>query len=822
MPHLLSSLHTPLRRLLRTPAFAALTVLTLAIGLAANTAIFSVVWAVLLRPLPFDDPDRLVVILNHAPALDVGESVPQSPEGYVLIRDRTRTLEAVGLLDDIGVSLTGREEPRRARASRATSSVFDLLGTGALIGRAFGPDDDAPGGPALVLLSHELWSGELGRDPDVIGRSLEIDGTPHEIVGVMPAGFRDLYEDTELWLPFRIDESELPQISFSHQMIGRLAPEVGIAEASREVEGLMLQLPEVFPGGLTEQMMRDARWSASARALHDEIVGDLARTLWVLLGAVAFVLLVACANVANLFVVRGEGRQREVALRVALGAGRGDLARHFLSESVAVGLLSGVVALGLAWLGVEALLALAPVELPRVAAVGLSAPVVGFTLLLAVGSGLAFGLFPLVRAIRAELTSSLKEGGRGGSASRSGIRTRNLLVICQVALAAVLLVGSGLLLRSFHELRTVDPGFEARGVLTFELALPEATYPDDEARLRFWTTLSDRLAAIPGAEAVGTVQHLPLSGRENNTPLMVEGQLPEPGGLPDVVRTVGAGPGFFASMGIEVVAGRPIREDDLRDGGRVAVVSRSLAEKLWPDGTAVGRRVSQEFTPDGTVESWMTVVGVVEDVRDGGLDSAPSPTIYPTHSYATPEGEVESRSTMVAVVRTSRPTGPLGATVRRAVWDLDPKLPVIEMRSTAEIVRSAMASTTFAMLLVGIAAVVALVLGMVGLYAVVSYVVGQRTREIGVRMALGAAGGEVRRMIVAEGVGVALVGVVLGVGGALALGGAVESLLFGVSVTDPVAFAAASLLLLSVAAFAAYLPARRASRIDPKEALRQE
>ena len=813
-----------LRRLTRTPGFTTLALVTLAVGIGANAAIFSVVWGVLLRPLPFPEPDRLVGLWNEAPGVNAAVGrIPHAPESYVLLRDRARSFESVGLLAEEQVTLLEEGPPRTVPAARLTASTFQVLRARPLLGRLFDEEDDAPGGPPIVILSHDLWVRDFGADRRVVGRTVELSGESHEIVGVMPEDFRGVVRSAQLWRPYRIDESLLPRTSFSFPMIARLVPEATVESANREVDALMESLPEAFPGGLTARMMEEARWSSFAIPLHQQIVGDLARTLWVLLGAVGFVLLIACANVANLFVVRAEGRQREVALRTALGAGRWELVRHYLTESVTLALLGGAVGLGLAWLGVEGLLTLSPTELPRADGVGLTGPVVAFTGAVSVVAGLLFGGLPLLQARGRDLTVALKEGGRGGSAGRETHRLRSALVAGQVALAVVLLVGGGLLVRSFQELRDVDPGFTTEGVLAFDVALPSAGY-DDASAERFWQRLDETLATLPGVRSVGSADYIPLSPEQSENVTVAEDFQPEPGALPEVVRTSLVGPGYFETMGIDLVRGRAIVAEDLRSGEPLAVISRSLAERIWSGRDPIGRRISQDYSPEGMGDdaNWVRIVGVVEDVRDTGLAAAPDEMVYLLRSSVAADGTRSTDFGMTWVVATEGDPASYGSAVREAVSSLDPGLPVMSVRTTADVVRSAMARTTFTMVLVGIAAAVALLLGVVGLYGVISYVVSQRIREIGVRMALGAEASRVRRMVVGQGLGVATAGIAAGLAAAALLTGLMESLLFGVSPADPLAFAVAPLVLLLVAAGASWVPAWRASRVDPSEALRSE
>ena len=815
-----AELRRKVRSLRHAPGFTAVTIFTLAVGIGANAAIFSVVNGVLLRPLPYPNEARVVGVWHRAPGLDIPR-LQQAEETYVLYRERARSFQEIGLGDDFEGNLTGVGEPERVPAARVTSSMFTVLAVPPALGRTFSAEDDEPGGPDLAILSHGLWARRFGSDPNVLGKTIELNGVAREIIGVMPADFRDLYGDTRLWIPYRIDREALPTVSFSMEAVGRLAPGVTAEEAEAELSRILPELPRAFPGGITSKMLEDTRMSALVHPLREDVAGDMARVLWILLAVAGCVLLIACANVANLFMVRAEGRARDIAVRTALGADRGDIIRHFLGDSVLLGFLGGAGGLVLAYVAVRALVAFGPAELPRLEAIRVDGGVIIFTAAISLLAGLLFGAVPLAKYGRPDLLASLKEGGRGGSAGRETHRLRNVLVAGQVALALLLLIGSGLMARSFWKLREVEPGFAGEGVLTFRLSLPSASHPEPGDVSRFYEQLRDRLGGMPGVEAVGASSAVPLAEGESNDALLLEDYPLEPGALPEVVRTVYADPGYFRTLGIPLLGGRAFEPDDYRTPRRVAVVSASMARHYWPEGGAIGHRIAPGLGEDQRSD-WYTVVGVVGDVHDTALDEPADEIVYyPTTSIDAARDTFAIRTRTLAVRSAGAPLT-LAPAVREAVWSLDANLPVVNLRTTGMIVSRSMSRMTFTMVLLGIAALVALLLGTVGLYGVVSYVVSQRTREIGVRMAIGARPDDVRRMVVRQGLVVSGLGAAVGLGAAFALTRVMSALLFGVSATDPVIFAAVPIVLIATAAGAAYVPARRASRVDPMEALRHE
>jgi len=810
-----------LRSMRRDVRFTLLSVVTLAVGIGANVAIFSVVDAVLLRALPFPEPERLVGVWHTAPGLDL-DKFGHSDASYLLYRKYSRTLSGLGLFVQASASLTGSGEPERVPAARATGSLFEVLRVPPALGRTLAEGDGRPGAEPVVVLSHGLFRRRFGGDPRVVGSTIPVDGRAHRVVGVMPERFRFPSPETELWLPITIDPAKLNAGAFSMSGVGRLRPGASPEAAARELSALVWRMPEEFgERGLRRAMIESARLAVLVHPQREDVVGEIAEVLWILLGSVGFILLIACANVANLFLVRAEGRTREVAVRAALGASRWDVARAFLGESVGLALVAGAAGLALAWAGTRALVALRPEGIPRLEEIGVDARAAAVALALAIVSGLAFGAVAALRYGAHEVVPALKEGGRSASAGRASRRGRNLLVVAQTVLALVLLIGSGLMVKSFWKLRRVDPGIDPAGVLALHLSLPEATYPDGGALARFVVALRERVAAVPGVVAVATVSELPLSGQVSASGHSIE-DFPQPReALPPILPTRQVSPGYFEAMGIPLLEGRTLSPIDPSRPSDEAVVSSTLAERFWPGKSPLGKRLT--LRSDSEPVRWSTIVGVVGPVREERLEEAPGPTVYyPLRRVASGTDSETVPRNFTLVVRAATDPAALSGPVRDAIWAIDDDLPVAQVRTMEEVVARSMARTSFAMLLLVIASAVALLLGSVGIYGVISYAVSRRTREIGVRMALGARRGDIARMVLGEGAVLALAGVALGLGSAFALTRLMSALLFEVSPTDPPTFAAVPVLLTAVALFASYLPAQRAAAVEPLEAIRTE
>jgi len=819
MISILSTFRSLLRELQRSPGFLLIAVITLGVGIGANAAIFSVVDAVVIRPLPFPESDRLVGVWNDAPGIKLNH-FEQSDGTYVLYRRENRVLEDLGIYSNGSATLTGGQTPERIEATTATGSLFTVLRIPAALGRTIQEADGKPGAEKVVVLSDALWRERFGRDPKVLGASLRIDGVTRKVVGVMPSSFRFPRPETRLWMPFPIDPAKLEPGDFSYPAIGRLRPGVTPERAARELSALVWRIPELYPStDIDRGMIQSAKLAVLVIPVRDDLVGDVERVLWILLGSVGCILLIACANVANLFLVRAEGRQREVAVRTALGATRGDVARLFLGESLILALLGGALGMALAWAGVRLLVSLRPEGIPRLEEVGVDGRVLLFTLLLSLFAGLLCGGLALLRYGAPPLAPALREGGRGGSAGRERLRARNVLVVAQVALALVLLVSSGLMVRSFWRLRGVDPGFNPDGVLTFQLDLPRSDYPDSAAVIRFVDRLRERVRGLSGVTGVDSVFPLPLGGSDTNSGYTFEDHPLAPGQVPPILANSFVTPSYFKTLGIPLIEGRSFERVDPTLKTREVVVSRSVAERFWPGRSPLGKRIANGLA-NGKAP-WYTVVGVVGDVHVRGLDQKPIETVYFAMGRSSETESFTPRGVSL-VVKTAGDPRSLGSPIRGIVRELDPNLPVSRIRPLKEVAASSMARVSFTMFLLALAAVVALLLGAVGIYGVISYVVSQRTREIGVRMALGAGRNDISRMVLREGLGITLLGIAIGLAAALAVTRLMLALLFGVSPTDPATLAAVPVLLAGVALLASWMPARRAASVEPLEAIRYE
>ncbi len=816
-------LRAVIRKLRRSPSFTLLSTLTLGIGIGANTAIFSVVNGVLLEPLPYPEPERLVGVWHTAPGIELPQ-FEQSDATYLLYRQHNRVFEDLALYDQGTLNFTGIERPEQLPAAAVTASLFPTLGVAPAMGRDFTEADEKPGAEPVVVISHEFHASRFGGEDTILGQTIEIDGVARTVVGVMPAGFRFPAVDTLLWEPMAIDPEATNVGNFSYVGIARLKPGKTPQDAAAELSTLVHRLPELFPSEeITAGMIEGVGLAALVHPLRDDVVGDVGRVLWVLLGSVGFILLIACANVANLFLVRAEKRQREVAIRSALGAQRSDIAGAFLVESALLGLAGGFIGLALAAAGVRVLTSLGPGTVPRLENIGIDGGVLAFTAAISLFAGLLFGAMPALRRAP-NLGTALKDGSLRTTAGRAQQRASNTLVAGQIALALILLTGSGLMVRSFLALRNVDPGFDPANVLTLRLSLPATQYPEAEERARFVHQAIERIQALPGVETAGAVTRLPMAAGGSNSGYAFEDFPLEPDEVPRIIATRRTAPGYFETLNIPLVAGRVFEPADHQEAKRVVLISQALATQLWGDTSPMGRRLANGLAEQ---EDWYTIVGVVGSIHDEGLAEDPTEAIYfPMVSPPSPTADADAGATaaqtMSFTVRTKVPPETLAGAVRSAIWQADPNLPVANVRTMDEIVADDSARAGFTMILLVIAAMVALLLGTIGLYSVISYVVNQRTQEIGVRMALGAGRGAVSRMVVRQGLGVAVAGIAVGFVGSLAATRLLEASLFGVGATDPLTFVTVSLLLFAVTLIASYLPARRAASVDPLVALRHE
>ena len=800
------------RSLSRRPGFTAVAALTLALGIGSTTAIYSIVDAVLIQPLPYDQSENIVVIRHHAPGIDLPD-LELSDGLHNFYTEFADPLASFASYDEERRNLTGGDQAAQIEVVQATPSLFDVLRVVPAMGRPFNAADAAEGAAPVVILTDDQWRARFGADPNVLGRRLEFDGVSTEVVGVMPAGFAFPDEDPAALLPLYVDPNgEFG--SFSQRGIARLADGVSLEQAQARLSDLQLRIPD-FEEGITPEFLEQTGWSVTVERLRDRIVADVEATLWIVLGTVGFVLLIACANVANLLLVRAESRQKEMAIRAAMGAGRGAVASSFLSESLVLGVIGGAAGVLFAWFGVEMLVAVGPETLPRLHEVGLDGSSIGFAAGVSILASLAFGLIPLTRYAGDRFAVVLRDGGRANTVGKERHRIRNALVASQLALALVLLVGSGLMLRSLAELRAIDPGFEPIGVMT--LTLSRGQSEDREGDARFYQMVADEVAALPGVEVVGIASRIPLAdGSSNGGSFRIESKPRGEEELPPVAMFRAIGTGYFESMGIEIIAGRDIRRADWEDRAAVMWVNETLANTQF-DGNALGERLAF----GGEVE-FVEIVGVVSNTKEIELTEEDRMDVYLPMLVADWEFPGLRTASLSIKVADGQDLGALVPATRDIIGRLDPNVPLTRSQSLEEVLAESMASTSFTMVLVGIATGVALFLGAIGLFGVISYVVDQRTREIGVRVALGARSDQVSGMVVRQGLVVTTVGVVLGLGGAFGLTRLMSVLLYEVSATDPVTFVLAPVLLVGISLLATWLPARRASRVNPVEALRSE
>jgi putative ABC transport system permease protein len=815
------------RRLMRSPLFSIIAVATLAIGIGANTAIFSLVNGILLKPLPFDEPDELVGVWHTAPGLGF-DDINQSPALHFTYLDEGRSFSELGIWDNGTASVTGLDEPEQVEIMEVTEGTFRALRLQPALGRNFSPEDDSPGTPLTVILSYDYWQTRFGGDRDVLGRTLNVESRPREIIGVMGADARFLHFDPAFYLPFRFDRSEIGVGNFSYQALARLAPGVSLAQANADVARMLPMAVDKFPGGITREIMEQAQFGPNLRPLKADVVGDVGEVLWVLLGTVGMILLIACANVANLFLVRAEGREKEMAVRTAMGADRARIAREFLTESLLLGGLGGLGGIAMAYGGLELLRALGPTELPRLADVTLDGQVLLFTLAISLFSGAFFGMFPILKYRRDTLVNALKEGGRGGSVGREKHRVRNTLVVAQMALALLLLVGSGLMIRSFQALRNVDPGFRnAEDVLLLRLSIPGAQVEDPVEVTQTHQLIADRISQIAGVTSVGSATSVTMDGWDSNDPIYVE-EFPVPEGqIPDIRRMKWVSDSYFETMQIPLLAGRALEWSDSYELNRVVMVTENFARDYWDSpADAVGKRIATGLNAG----NWFEIVGVSGNVRDEGLDQDPTAVVYwpmmLRNLWADMPGEVDEvtvHRSLNYAIRSSRVGSPEFITeVREAIWAVNPNLPLAGVRGLEELLDRSMARTSFSLIMLGIAAAVALILGAIGIYGVISYIVSQRTRELGVRLALGANAGDVKKMVLKHGMILCGIGVLIGLGAAFGLTRLLGALLYGVDPVDPLTFGAVAISLTVVALVASYVPAAKAASIDPVEAMRNE
>lgn len=807
MAHFLQDLRYGFRRLLRTPGFTFIAVLTLGLGIGATTAIFTVVQGVLLRSLPYADPERLVRLWENQPEL--GEKIPVAPANFLDWQKQATSFEelAAYIGPESGnrskVTLTGEGEPVEVQGTNVVPNLFSVLGVKPLLGRTFTPDEVGPGKDGVVVISHALWQQRYGGDPGVVGRELVVNRQPRTIIGVMPPGFYFPTPEVRLWAPFGFDYSTRRRAHMFH-VIGRLKPGVSLERAGTEMATIAAQLEQEYPRTNTEL-------TVGLAGLQEWIVGDIRPALRILFGMAAFVLLIACVNVANLLLSRATSQTQEIAIRSALGARRARIIRQLLAESLVLSTAGGALGVLIASAGVRLLRTYGPAEIPRLTEIQMDGRILAFALGVTIATALITGLAPALQTSRADLSVPLKESGDRGGAGASGNWTRNLLVVAETALAVVLVVSAGLIAKSFARLNQVDPGFEPENLLAFNLSLPSSAYPENEQTTVFFQRLVKELETLPGVKAVGAVPVLPLKGKYWSGDITIEGQPPSPTGEEKKVWHQEVTPDYFEAAGIRIVQGRSFTLADDAEAPLVTMVNQAFVREFLPGRNPLGVRL--KFAPHDREAPWWTIVGVIADVKQDSLSSETAPEAY-EHLPQSPE------SAMNVVIRTAVPPMSLVAPARQVVHRLDPDVAIAQVQTGEQLVSESVTRQRFVLALLSAFAGIALVLAAVGIYGVMSYSVAQRTREVGIRMAMGARAGEVLSLILRRGMALVGIGIAIGLVASIVWTRLLGSLLFQVGTNDPATFAIVAFLLAATALLATYLPARRATRIDPLTALR--
>jgi putative ABC transport system permease protein len=800
MDSLIKDIRYGFRSLLKRPGFTVIALLALALGIGANTAIFSLVNAVVLQPLPYPDPDRLVWAWGSVRNKSSRASV--SPPDYLDFRSHNKTFEHFGASTTLpgSANLTGIGDPERLTASRVSGNYFDVFGVAPALGRGFSIDNEKTGNDQVTLLSYPLWQKRFGGDPQIVNKTIILDSKPYQVIGVMPAHFR-VPQMADLWVPMNFDADPEMKIRFAHffRPVGRLKAGVSLAQAQSDLDSIAAHLEEQFPDSNTG-------WGLGLVSLREQLVGNSRTFVFILFGAVGLVLLIACANVANLLLVRAAARKKEIALRTALGASRARIIRQMITESLLLAIVGGALGALLAVWGVNLLVALSADSLPATVTVKIDATVLAFTLLISIVTGVLFGLAPAFRTLKVNLIDSLKDGARGTEGPLRN-RTRSFLVVFESAVAVMLLIGAGLLVRSLIELQRVDPGFNSNDILTFQISLPQKKYDFEGKPASFFEQLETRVASLPGVEAVGLITELPLSGQLNDVGFIVEGRpavSPDDGFNADWRRV---NQNYFSALRIPLLRGRNFTEQEVRQSDKVVIVSQQLVATAFPNEDPLGKRLIS--ISDKPYE----IIGVVGDIRHSSLANQPFATMYfPTRNSGR----------MNLVIRTQGDPLSIVGAVRKEVHAIDPDQPIAQVKRLSDWVDSSVAAPRYRTTLLALFAALAMILAATGIYGVMSYSVAQRTHEIGVRMALGARRFDVLKLVVRQGMVLALIGVALGLAGAFALTRVMSSLLFAVTTKDPITFGAVAALLIAVAFIACYVPARRATKVDPLVALRYE
>jgi predicted permease len=809
------------RLLRRSPGFATLAILTIALGIGANSAIFSVINGVVRKPLGYPDSDRLMFITTQFRNMKFDRFWVSGPE-YLEFRERNKSFADVGAYSTGAMNVSEGTQPERVNAVFMTASMFKVLGVSPAMGQPFREEHDVPNAEPVVLMSHELWQRSFGSDPAIVGKRIDIQGRPRTVLGVMPPGF-DLHDArAQLWVPSGLNPDRTRgRGSHFLYLVGRLKPGVSETQANADLLSMLRTWDQVGQ----QHVPNDSTHRMGMVPLQTDVIGNVKKALWVLQGAVLLVLFIACANVANLLLARAETRHKEFAVRTALGAGRGRILRQFMAEGVVLSIVGGILGLALAFWGLKALLAANPQSIPRAAEISLDPMVLLFTFVVAVATGLVFGLAPLLHVNEGTVIQAIKEGGVRSTTNVGRNRVRSGLVVAEVALAVMLVIGAGLLIKSFSNLTSVDAGFSVADRVTFGLVMPQAAYPDSQKRVAFHTELKRKLEAIPGVQKVGAMQGLPPFRQLNANDVDFEHYVFTPGS-DDPIENVDyyqyVTEDYFDAMGIELKGGRIFNDGDAF-GAPVVVVNEALVKRFYKnkDGTPIdpiGRKLDPFLTNNGTD---FTVVGVVKDVKQGGLENPVGTELYFFYDQL-PRIAGFAPGQMNVVVKSTRPIEAIAPAIRSAVREMDPGLPIVQMRTMEEVVGAAVTRQRFLSLLLAIFALVALTLAAIGTYGILSYMVTERQREIGIRMALGAGQGQVVGLVLGQGLGIAGLGILLGVGGAFALSRVTATLLYGVSPSDPVTYGTVALIIALVATAACLVPTRRATRVDPLEAIRAD
>ncbi len=823
MKTFLGHLKQVFRRLANAPLFTAITLITLAAGVGGNTVVFSVLEGVLLKPLPYPNPNELIGVWHTAPGINITD-LNMAPSNYFIYREQNQSFQDIGIYNRDAVSITGVAEPERLDALDVTDGTLPLLGIPPMLGRAFTRQDDSPGAPDTTVITYGFWKKKFGGSSSVIGQSITLDGKPYEIIGVLPQRFHFLdWNDPAVILPLRWDRNKTNLGNFSYEGIARLKPGITMEQASADIARMLPIVSRTFPAppGFSAKIFDDARIGPNLRPLKIDVIGDVGSTLWVLMGSIGLVLLIACANVANLLLVRVEGRRQELAVRSALGASPFRIAGELLLESITLGFLGSALGLGLAYAALRVLVLVAPEGIPRINEIGIDGPVLLFTFVISLLASVLFGCIPIFKYAGVRLSTGIREGGRANSGSREQHRARSILVVVQVALALVLLICSGLMIRTFRALTHVNPGFaQPAQVQTFRIGIPDTQVKDNESVVRTFDAMRSKIAAIPGVSSVTVSTSFPMDGNSSNDLVFAQDKAYSEGQIPPIRRFAFVIPGFFETEGTPLVAGRDFTWTDIYKTLPVAIISENFAREYWDSpANAIGKRIRVATTDD-----WREIIGVAANVYGDGVSKTPPSMVYWPIMRDRFEGQAHDVATYTGFgVRSPRAgSEAFLKEVREAVWSVNPNLPLSNVHTLGAFYTRSMARTSFTLIMLAVAGGMALLLGVVGIYGVIACSVSQRVREIGIRMALGAQQQSVTGMFIRHGLILTGIGAAFGLVAAAIVMRLMSSLLFHVNPVDPITYAAVTLGLIFTAFIASYLPSRRAATVDPVEALRAE